>query len=181
MTELLRKLLNLREAIRASTEVAGSYNWRTPAGTRMLEIAERIARAAHCGQTEESTGDDYILHVQRVVNMVDREEAKSVAWLHDVIEDSLIRAGDLMNAGLPVSVVSAVVHLTRVPACESYAEYIERLKTAGPLALEVKAADLRDHLRPNCPEQLRPRYIKACITLGLTSHGHGCDRGGSNT
>lgn len=32
-------------------------------------------------------------------------------------------------------------------------------------AISVKLADLRDHLRPNCPEQLRPRYELALTVL----------------
>jgi hypothetical protein len=54
----------------------------------VVQIAERIARVAHAGQKEESTGDDYIHHVERVAALVDGDDAKAVAWLHDVIEDN---------------------------------------------------------------------------------------------
>jgi (p)ppGpp synthase/HD superfamily hydrolase len=128
----------------------------------MVELAESIARRAHHGQTEEGTGDPYIRHVQRVVAMVDGNEAKAVAWLHDVIEDSPVTAGGLLAAGLPI--VSSVTCLTRLSG--SYAEYIERLKASGDsVAISVKIADLRDHLRPNCPARLRPRYEAAWSVL----------------
>jgi len=131
-----------------------------------ISIAEGIARRAHSGQTEESTGDDYILHVQRVVNLVDGCNSKIVAWLHDVIEDSDIDELDLLEAGITARNVIAVRLLTRSEA-ETYAEYIDRIFESGnQTAIEVKIADLRDHLRPNCPERLRPRYEKAWERMG---------------
>ena len=131
-----------------------------------IVIAERIARAAHAGQTEQSTGDDYIHHIERVVAMVDGDPAQAVAWLHDVLEDTAMTAADLRRAGISSRVVAAVWWLTR-RECDSYPAYIERLKASGdPLALVVKIADLRDHLRPNCPPSLRPRYEAAWEALG---------------
>jgi (p)ppGpp synthase/HD superfamily hydrolase len=53
-----------------------------------LQLAERIARKAHAGQMDTVTGADYITHVERVVALVEGDEAKAVAWLHDVVEDS---------------------------------------------------------------------------------------------
>ena len=131
-------------------------------------IAERIARLAHAGQTEESTGDDYIRHVERVVGLVDGDDAKAVAWLHDVIEDSDWTAVDLARAGIAPLVIAAVELLTHDPRV-SYEEYIAALvesqAPAAPLARAVKRADLRDHLRPNCPARLQSRYEAALIVL----------------
>ena len=137
-----------------------------------LEIAEAIAREAHDFQIEESTGDPYILHIERVVGLVDGDDLRTVAWLHDVLEDSPILAGDLLTRGIPMDLMMAVVQLTRVPDQETYADYIERIKRSGnELAITVKLADLQDHLRPNCPERLRPRYEKAMNHLRLYSLG----------
>lgn len=134
-----------------------------------VTAAERIARQAHAGQTEESTGDDYIRHIERVVAMVDGDDAKAVAWLHDVIEDSPLTYGDLLDAGISPRVVDAVEVLTRV-SHQPYEHYIRDLALSGDdLALTVKLADLRDHLRPNCPERLRPRYEQALRTLTVDS------------
>lgn len=132
-------------------------------------IAERIARAAHQGQTEESTGDDYIHHLERVVALVDGEDAKAVAWLHDVLEDTNLRERDLVRAGFSDAVLDAVALLTRDDA-DTYATYIAMLKfSQNPLAMAVKRADLQDHLRPNCPARLRPRYEAALQVLGAVS------------
>jgi (p)ppGpp synthase/HD superfamily hydrolase len=126
-----------------------------------MTLAEQIARHAHAGQTEESTGDPYVYHLQRVAALVEGDAAKAVAWLHDVIEDTAVTAGDLVMAGIPLDVLEAVVVLTRTEE-ETYADYIAEIETSGnPLALAVKIADLKDHLRPTCPARLRPRYERA--------------------
>jgi hypothetical protein len=133
-----------------------------------VQIAERIARQVHEGQTEEYTGDDYIHHIERVVALVDGDQAKAVAWLHDVIEDTDVSAGELSRAGMSDTIIDVVLLLTRDPDRDSctYAEYIEHIRqTRNPLALAVKCADLIDHLRPHCPARLRPRYEKALKSL----------------
>jgi hypothetical protein len=129
--------------------------------------AEAIARMAHAGQKDTVTGADYIEHVERVVALVDDPDAKVVAWLHDVLEDSLeFTVFHLLNAGIPQRIVDAVLLLTRQPPYD-YASYIDAIKESGDvLAIAVKRADLIDHLRPNCPERLRPRYERAIETLG---------------
>jgi len=135
------------------------------AETQLLLIAEDIAREAHAGQTEESTGDSYIKHVERVVDLVEGAEAKMVAWLHDVIRDSAGTADDLLGKGLPIRIVRAVKLLTR-SGSQSYDAYIGELRASDdPLAIAVKLADLKDHLRPNCPARLRPQYEDARRTL----------------
>ena len=132
-----------------------------------LKRAEDIARSAHRDQTEKIGGAPYITHVERVVAAVDGDDAKMVAWLHDVLEDSPLTAADLRAAGLPDPVVDAVVMLTRKD--ESYADYIAGLRARGsPLALTVKLADLRDHLRAQSvplPSSMRRRYDKALHAL----------------
>jgi (p)ppGpp synthase/HD superfamily hydrolase len=133
--------------------------------------AETIARLCHAGQIEESTGDPYIRHVERVVAMVDWP-AKPAAWLHDVLEDcEAVNPESLLAAGISQSTISSVICLTRASysdRCggETYAHYIDRLKASGDaVAIEVKIADLRDHFRPNCPPRLRPRYEAAWAVL----------------
>lgn len=135
-------------------------------GDAVRTLAERIAREAHAGQREESTGDDYIHHIERVVALVEGDQAKAVAWLHDVLEDTPLTVADLRCAGISAPVVIAVELLTRTPPYDNYAQYIDNIRDAGnPLALEVKLADLRDHLRPNCPARLRSRYERALVVL----------------
>jgi (p)ppGpp synthase/HD superfamily hydrolase len=137
-----------------------------------LESAEVIARTAHEGHTDK-VGAPYIEHVQRVVAAVTAAggdaRAQAVAWLHDVIEDtaewtrdSLIEVG-----GISPEVADAVQALSRSET-ETYAAYIDRLVFAkNPLVLQVKLADMHDHLRPGFPppDRLRERYEKALPKL----------------
>jgi (p)ppGpp synthase/HD superfamily hydrolase len=133
---------------------------------RMSELAELIARRAHVDQVDTVTGAPYIHHVERVAAMVEGEEAKTIAWLHDVIEDTTITEGDLIGYGFPNYVVNGVLVLTR--GNETYEEYIGIVREQGSAsARQVKLADLRDHLQPNCPERLRPRYEKALAALRM--------------
>ena len=61
--------------------------------------------------------------------------------MHDVLEDSPITADELLIAGLPVEVVTAVKLLIKKPM-QDYQAYLETVKT-NPLARVVKLADLK--------------------------------------
>lgn len=127
-------------------------------------IAESWARRLHEHQKDRVTGAPYITHVERVVALVDGDDAKTVAWLHDVVEDTDVTLYDLCRAEFPDVVLDAVNALTRKG--EPYSEYIDHIHACGPqLARVVKIADLRDHLQPHCPERLRPRYERALALL----------------
>lgn len=105
----------------------------------MIGLALKIARLAHRGQVDKA-GKDYIHHPIYVSNLVESQEAKVVALLHDVLEDSDYTAGDLLNAGVPYKIVEAVEILTKQPE-ESYDEYLSKIKR-NDLARAVKIADL---------------------------------------
>jgi (p)ppGpp synthase/HD superfamily hydrolase len=105
-----------------------------------LQKAIEIATRAHAGQSQKhSAGDPYITHPLAVMQMVSSMDARIVAVLHDVIEDTSVTAKDLRDAGFSERIVRAVEILTR-RAEESYADSILRC-TSDPLALEVKLAD----------------------------------------
>ena len=106
----------------------------------MVDLALSIARQAHEGQLDKA-GVNYIKHPIYVASQVESEEEKAVALLHDVLEDSPITAEELLIAGLPVEVVTAVKLLTKKPM-QDYQAYLETVKT-NPLARVVKLADLK--------------------------------------
>lgn len=129
-----------------------------------VQIAEKIARRAHAGQVDKA-GAPYIEHVERVVAAVYGDDQRAVAWLHDVVEDCDFSFVDLAHEGISNATRRAVQILTREES-DTYAEYTKVvLDSENPLALAVKIADLRDHLQPNCPPSLRPRYEKALELL----------------
>jgi len=98
------------------------------------------------------------------------ENAKAVAMLHDVLEDSETEE-ELLRDLFPSDVVDDVVMLTRAPAetidlSATYAAYIDRIATQGSrIAREVKLADIQDHLAARNAATLRPtlraRYERA--------------------
>lgn len=133
--------------------------------TDIVEIAERIARWAHAGQTDKQ-GQDYIDHPARVAAAVEGDVAKAVAWLHDVVEDTATSYGELIEAGMPRDVVWRIAALTRVHT-QTYAQFIEAIaKTYDATVIAVKLADLRDNLRPGAPGDIvEKRYKPAIATL----------------
>lgn len=111
----------------------------------VFEKAMMIAIQAHSGQTDKQ-GKPYILHPLAVASQLDSLELKTIALLHDTIEDSWVDKVFLLNAGIPKELVEVVVLLTR-PKDMSYEDYLRRLKT-NPMALAVKKADLAHNTSP---------------------------------
>ena len=106
----------------------------------MCDIALSIATEAHRGQFDKA-GVDYIEHPIYVASQVDTEEEKAVALLHDVIEDSHYTAEELLQAGLPETVVTAVQILSKKKG-QDYQTYLKTVKS-NPIARAVKLADLK--------------------------------------
>ncbi|MBX4958736.1 HD domain-containing protein [Rhizobium lentis] len=110
-----------------------------------LDHAMQIAIEAHKGQVDK-TGQPFFEHCQRVALLVSGDEARTVAYLHDVAEKGSGWTLDrLREEGFPPAIISAVDALTRRPD-EPDEEFVRRA-AANPLALPVKQADLEDNLR----------------------------------
>jgi (p)ppGpp synthase/HD superfamily hydrolase len=107
-----------------------------------LERAIAIAAMAHEGQVDKG-GAPYILHPLQVMLRLQDPEARTVAVLHDVVEDSPVSLEDLRVQGFSEGVLSALEALTKREG-EDYQAFVER---AGrdPLARQVKLADLAEN------------------------------------
>ena len=101
-----------------------------------------IASKAHEGQLDKA-GKDYFLHPQRVADKFSDYSLKTVAILHDVLEDTWITE-ELLRKLFPEYICDAVVALTR-KSDESYGEFIKRL-SCNVFARKVKIEDLADNL-----------------------------------
>lgn len=110
---------------------------------QQVEIALVIATQAHQGQTDKA-GVSYLYHPLTVASLVEGDDAKAVALLHDVIEDSEVTSQDLLEAGLSSEIVDAVQLLTKSRRL-SYQDYLAALK-GNDLARRVKIADLTHNL-----------------------------------
>jgi (p)ppGpp synthase/HD superfamily hydrolase len=72
-----------------------------------LERAVEIAAKAHAG-VKDKQGQPYILHPIRVMMGVEDDDAKMVAVLHDVIEDTEVTLDDIRAAGFSEAVIAAL-------------------------------------------------------------------------
>lgn len=127
--------------------------------TDLLKVAELVATIAHHGQFDKQ-GVPYINHPKYVASLVDTPVEKSIALLHDVLEDTFITKEDL----IPVfgrRIVEILDILTRRKG-EDYFDYIARVKQ-NPIATKIKLADLTHNSLPerNISDSLLKRYKKA--------------------
>ena len=96
-------------------------------------------------------------------------EAKVVALLHDVVEDTPATIEDI-EFMFGIRIAEAVDLLTRKKE-DTYFDYIHKIATSeDKLAIEVKLADLADHLEKvdTLKPSLKKRYEKATLILGGT-------------
>lgn len=120
-------------------------------------IAYAIAERAHAGQFREiPDARPYFEHVKDVAALMPTWELKTVAILHDAIEDTVdkpegfkVTRDTLKAADIPDHIVNAVVAMTK-PEGADYEDYIRTSVKPNPLAVQVKLADnyvnLRDRL-----------------------------------
>ena len=131
---------------------------------KMVSLALDIARKAHNGQVDKA-GRPYINHPVAVASMVNTDDEKMVAYLHDVVEDTVVQLDDLRAFGFGAHIVEAVDAISRRKG-ESREDYLKRVR-GNSLARVVKLADLKhnsDISRILCPLEKdyrrRERYLK---------------------
>lgn len=97
---------------------------------------------------------------------------RSVAYLHDTVEDTELTLTDLKLINLPDVVVGAVDSLTKRPD-ESGQCYLDRL-VKNPIAIEVKKADSLCNLKESLTGYGDPRRVaKYTQTLNYLVGEHG--------
>ena len=131
----------------------------------MLGLAISIASSAHVGQLDKNS-KAYILHPIGVMNGVVGEDAKIVAILHDVVEDTTLGL-DFLAGIFKKKIIDALDAISQREG-EVYADYIDRVKL-NKLATTVKISDLRHNSLPERAFEgskgLEKRYYKALKTL----------------
>jgi len=108
----------------------------------LVRKAEAIACVAHAKQVDKA-GQPYIGHIERVAARVTSDEAKCVAWLHDVLEDSDVLPEAEMRRIFGDEITEGVLSVTHRED-ESYEDFVRRA-AENPLGREVKIADLIDN------------------------------------
>lgn len=127
--------------------------------SRLVRMAQLFAQAAHgaTGQVRRYTGEPYIEHPAEVVALLKRagvtdDAMLAAAWLHDVVEDTQVRA-DTIRREFGLLVFTMVVDLTEVTTLadgnRATRKAIERdrLYGAQPESQSVKLADLISNTR----------------------------------
>ena len=122
---------------------------------KCLALAEKL----HEGQLSRG-GEPYIEHCKRVAEWFDIDTHKSIAILHDVLEEGRIQYKDLsQNVG--TAIASGVESLTKYHG-ESYNDYIARI----PARLaKIKLADITDNLCSEPSERQKEKYRNAIRIL----------------
>lgn len=106
----------------------------------VIERAHMLATKFHAGQIDKA-GEPYIKHLVHVSNAVESNEAKTIALLHDILEDTECTAEQLKVSGFHDEIIDAVVAMTHLPH-ESYDEFIRRV-SKNRLATMVKIEDMK--------------------------------------
>ncbi|MBR2371258.1 MAG: HD domain-containing protein [Clostridia bacterium] len=106
---------------------------------KQLQKAIDLAKKYHEGQVDKA-GKPYFLHPQTVASLVDDLDAKIVAYMHDLIEDTPVTKEFLLDCGFDEYIVDAVDMLTHKDK-NDYFDYVRGV-AKNPLAKKVKIADL---------------------------------------
>jgi (p)ppGpp synthase/HD superfamily hydrolase len=109
----------------------------------LLETAIAIAVGAHHGQKDRN-GAPYILHPLRVMARLDTDVGKTVAILHDVVEDTDWTFEQLAKEGFPNEILEPLKCVTKREG-ENYEDFVKR-SASNDLARRVKLADLEDNM-----------------------------------
>lgn len=97
-------------------------------------------------EKKDKGGHPYINHLLRVCSNVKGNDSKTVALLHDTIEDTEISKENLIELGFTEEIVNAVEIITRQEN-ETYNEFIDKIVNSNNLlAIKVKIADLEDNM-----------------------------------
>ena len=126
-----------------------------------VDLALKIAIEAHTGQVDRDN-EAYILHPLTVGLMGKTDEERCAGFLHDVMEDTCYTAEDLLEQGIPESVVNALKLLTHDKYCDYY-DYIQKIiDSHNPIALHVKYYDLQHNFaRGKAYPDLQEKHGKA--------------------
>lgn len=129
----------------------------------LLDLCANIATEAHAGQYRRDGLTPYIDHPKAVVHRMSTIDEKCVAWLHAVIEDTPLMGCHLVNKGVPSTIVSAVIDITKYQE-ESITEYYERVKK-NPLTKAVKIQDMLHNLSDTPTKKQVIKYSKGLLFL----------------
>ena len=133
----------------------------------ILVKAMSLAREQFKGRTDKAGVDYYSGHLSAVARLVSGKKEKTVAYLHDILEDTDYPEEKLREefGDEIVNAINLLTHRERLSE-EQYIEYIRRLAASGnELAIAVKRADLTNNsditrLGASCPDELSEKELR---------------------
>lgn len=135
----------------------------------LVELASQIASDAHAGQYRRDGTTPYIEHPAAVASRAPKSpESQAAAWLHDVLEDTELTRDDLLDRGIPESIVVAVEALTKQEGL-SYEKNLRRV-ASNEIARGVKVADMLSNLADS-PTKNQIRKYACGLLLLLEENG----------
>jgi len=131
----------------------------------IVKLAKQTATSAHAGHFRRDGVTTYITHPENVAARVAWLGSiyETVAWLHDVIEDTDITLENLKELGFSFEVLLAVSLLTKKKG-QSYKDYLESIKS-NPVALGVKSADIMSNLSDSPTARQVDKYTEGMKVL----------------
>ena len=135
---------------------------------KLEERARLFAIERHAGQLYGNL--PYAVHLEEVAQQLQSDSLRSLAWLHDVVEDDRATL-DEVRKEFGEEVAQDIETLSHHKRQESYTQYIERIRDEGsPNARAVKIADLKANINrcagDDTKNSLAIRYEKALNVLG---------------
>ena len=135
-----------------------------PLRKNLIELASQLATEAHAGQYRRDGTTPYIEHPAAVASRAPKSpESQAAAWLHDVLEDTELTRVELLDRGIPKSVVDAVEALTKQEGL-SYEENLGRV-TSNEIARGVKIADMLSNLADSPTKNQIRKYARGLLLL----------------
>lgn len=125
----------------------------TPAINKALKICGKV----HLDQTDKNEVP-YLAHPLHLAEQMDTEEEICTALLHDVLEDGLLSSDNLLEQGIPETVVDAVLLLTKKEDMP-YFDYIQSIAdgtSENQATQDSQSADFHRRSFLNCAQS------KAC-------------------
>lgn len=126
-----------------------------------VKEAKNLAVLAHKGQFRRDGVTPFVKHPIAVADMMDTDEEKIVAYLHDVIEDTTVTCDEIKDR-FGMTVAQAVLLLTKEH--DDYYKYLGCISHSR-LATKVKIADMFHNMSDNPSQKQKEKYLRALPIL----------------
>ena len=128
-----------------------------------VALARVLCRKYHKGQFRNDKVTPYHTHPFAVADMVDTNDRKCIAYLHDIVEDTNCTVADLIQYGFNNNVISGVILITKEKN-ESIETYYYGMASHSDCVV-VKLADMAHNMSQIPSEKSKARYLKGFTFL----------------